>query len=149
MGTKSGSVVTMTFTVLLTATLLLGAVPAFAGKPERDKADELKGNVDAAVKAISSACGCEGKVTVDWSSYTSADTMARIGDVLQSVQDAATGYCEKPADKQAFCANITEFAVKFSGTEIEPLLTGKTVAVQSNDSSYVSADQIRAILDKF
>jgi len=134
---------------LVGVTILCLAANSFAGKPERDKQEELKPKVADAEKSVQSACGCKVTIQVMWDSYPKADDVFRIPETLEAFSTASQKQCNSPANKKAFCTNLTNLEVGFNKDGGMAELKGKTIKCASNDSSYTGDHQFTAILDKF
>ncbi len=124
---------------------------AHAGKPERDKKDELEPTITAASKELSDSCGCPIKISVNWASYASADSMFRIEAGVDAIKSSVRKHCEKDADKKAVCANLSEFAFSSGSNNAvdDPTYKDKVIGVQSTDIMYNNDSQIDHILDKW
>jgi hypothetical protein len=133
----------------LAALLSLNASSAFAGKPERDRADELKPQFESTARDVKTACGCEVPVTTSFESFPSVDDMIRIPDTLDGFKAASTKYCEKPADKEAFCKNISGMKVMFNKELDTVKLDGKTILAPTGSTQYTSEDIFLGIMNKF
>jgi hypothetical protein len=132
---------------IVVGSLALGSL-GIAGKPERDKAAELKPTVEANAAKIKAACGCEVAVDVKWDSYTKADDMRRITEDLNEVVGAATSQCNSPDNKTAMCKNVKTIEVSFANPVTAPEMKGTTLVTHSNGSSYAGKAQLKKILDK-
>lgn len=122
---------------------------AYAGKPERDKKDELEPIATSASTELTNLCGCPIKVNVDWDSYSTVDVMGRIKHSIESIVKSTKRHCEKAADKKATCDNLSGYTVR-SGPSIDtvedPTIKDKIISVQSARMTYTSDSQIDAIL---
>ena len=129
--------------------VLVTAAPAFAGKPERDKADELKPVAEKAQSTVKTACGCDVKVGVKFDSFAKADDMQYIDRVLDSLETAVKHQCEKEADKKALCDSLTEVEVAYQQDESSVKLEGKKIVATTGPHSYSSDTMFTQILNQF
>lgn len=127
--------------------LALFCPSAYAGKPERDMIDELTPKVTESKDLIKSSCGCDSEVKVNWDSYPDVKVMYSVSGALGSVQTAVKSFCEKDADKKAFCANVSAIEVAH-GSEATATYTPKKIAVNTTEA-YPSDSVITEILSKF
>jgi hypothetical protein len=129
--------------------VLCASTATYAGKPERDKAAELKPQLAADEKAIAASCGCPVALDVKWDSYAAADHMARIGYDADEFAAAAKHQCQSDDDKKAFCKGVKTLHVEYMSSSIgAPELKGTTITSHSNNTSYNGASQFKQILDK-
>ena len=135
----------------LSAVAVVGlfATVAFAGKPERDKANELKTAVAAAEAQIKASCGCASKINVKWESYTKANDMRRIPNTLDDITTATKAQCQSPEDKKAYCGNVTGYEISYKLDGGTASLNGKTIVLTTSDAAYPGNAQITAIISKF
>ncbi|MFN8391654.1 MAG: hypothetical protein U0136_15300 [Bdellovibrionota bacterium] len=125
------------------------ATSAFAGKPERDRADDIKPKQEEVQKKFKETCGCDVHVNVKFESYATVDDMAYIDQSLDSLSSAASAYCEKEADKKALCESLTEVEFSFAKDESTAKLEGKKISVTTGPHSYASDTAFSTILNKF
>jgi hypothetical protein len=128
----------------------LGSTLALAGKPERDKATELKPAIAAAEKTVNDSCGCPVTLAVKWDTYTKADDMRRITDDANEFAKSAKKQCNSPENKAAMCKALKSVEISFqAGTLPKPELSGTTIISHSNGMSFNGAASFSAIMDKF
>jgi hypothetical protein len=133
--------------VCLMGLIGLMAVPAFAGKEEREY---MKNEVVPAVKAaeakVKSACGCALAITVDEGTVKTSDHMRLVKYIAEKVTEGAGSYCTDAASKKAVCqmksltlAKAAEATFTFKG--------GKGTATTDGQSS-CSWEMMTQELDK-
>lgn len=127
---------------------LLASV-AVAGKPERDKASELKPKVAATEAHIKTVCGCASKINVKWESYTKANDMERISNTLEDITAATNAQCKSADDKKAFCSNVTGWELSYKNGGGDASVNGKTIVMTSSDAAHPGEGQLTGILSKF
>ena len=143
--------------VTLGIVCVLGPVSnAYAGKPERDRQEELEPVVAAAAAEATTACGCPIKITVKYESYSSVNTMFRIDANVDSIKSSISSHCSKEADKKAVCANLSEFVITANTDKsvpgngvASPVYKDKVITTYSGDSGYNNDSEINAIMDKW
>lgn len=135
--------------ILATALVLGAAQPAAAGKPERDKADELKPVLTSVAADVKTNCGCDVQVSADFDSFPSVDEMSRIDQTLDQFKGAVSKYCEKPADKAEFCKNVASLQV-ISNKKIDELkLDGKDIKAPTGGTQYTTEAMFSGLFNKF
>jgi hypothetical protein len=125
------------------------AFGAYAGKAERDTADEAKPALETIAKKVKTECGCDIKVTANWDSYKLAKDMRLITSAGDSFEAAAKKQCDTPANKKALCDNLTAVTVSYDSAGGGAELKGKTLLLHSSDSGYPGESQISKITGKF
>jgi hypothetical protein len=138
------SVLAVVFSVLSVSTI------ALAGKPERDKQKELEPKVAELKKDIKTRCGCDIKVTVDWSTYKTARDMSRIEAALSSLSEATQGHCASEAEKKILCSHLKGYTVGYAEEAGEPkLVGGSTIWCGSTDVRFCGGRLVKEIIDTF
>lgn len=85
--------------------LLAMALPAYAGKKERDYAAKtLAPAVKKAADTYKASCGCDLAITVDEASVKTVDDMSQVRYIAERVEKGAAKYCTDAASKKAVCA---------------------------------------------
>jgi hypothetical protein len=132
-------------------TFALGlAVPAFAGQPEREKKKEEEPKVKAAQEESKKACGCAPDIKVAWETYTAAADMGRVSSAAGAITDALKELCTDAENKKAICTGLKANSIKIhykKGSEIEH--KGKTIVCGTDDMSYCSSAQFKALFEKW
>ena len=134
--------------VLLAAGLV--GQSAWSGKPERDRVDELQPKVKETKDAIKSACGCDTALNVKFDTYKTVGDMSAIPHTLGAITSATKNYCVKPADKKAFCGNVSAVEIAWASSVDSPKMEGKTLKTHTGGGgTYNSESQIIKVLNAF
>ena len=136
--------------IFVTSLLAVALAPSlcFAGKPERDKADELKTQFSELSNNVKTACGCPVTIDAKWDTFATADDMIRMLDTAKSFEQASSKYCQKPVDKESFCKNIEGLEISYA-KEGMPALSGKKITAISSNYTYGTEDAMTKILNQF
>jgi chitodextrinase len=134
-------------TASILATVALVGQTAGAGKPERDKIDEMTAKMADAKASIKGDCGCDVAITAKWDTYKDASAMGGVASVLSSLKTVAHSHCQKPADKTAVCSGLTAVEVSFSGDK--PSMVGKTLHAHNDNGTYNGVGDLGQVFDKF
>ena len=124
-----------------------GAAPAYAGKPERDKAEELKPTLTETKDGMKAACGCDIAVEVKWDSYATVNDMGAIYGALGTLKSNMISHCATEADKKAICENVMGAEIVF-GSDAAVKYSAKKISISTNEA-YAGDSAYSEILDKF
>lgn len=125
------------------------ASPAFAGKPERDRADELKPAAEKAQSAVKTLCGCDVHVSVKFDSFEKADDMRNVERTLESLEASVKHQCEKEVDKKALCDALTDVEIDHEHGQSSVKLDGKKLVATTGSQSYSSDTMITKVMNQF
>jgi len=134
---------------LLTAAVLLTASTVFAGKPERDKIDELTPKAQAVQNTLKSACGCDVHVGVKWDSFDTAGDMAHVDRTLESLESATKTQCAKDADKKALCENVSDVEIQYHKDSSAVTMDGKKIVATTGPNNYSTETMFTDVMKMF
>jgi hypothetical protein len=128
-------------------TLSISAVPAVAGKLERDTM--TKKILPALAKAedkFKAACGCPIKMTIDETTIDTTDLMYRASGSAGWIASGAEQYCTDDASKKAVCQLKTLLFLK--GKTAAFTFKGGAGQCTTDGQASCSWGQITRVLDK-
>lgn len=114
------------------------------------RVNELNSLISTANASISTACGCEPRISGEWGTFEDVNQLFRCHDTIDAIAVSAEAYCSTPEAKKAFCSNVGSYTIRFTTERYDqPKFEGKKVVTYCTDLKYTNADELKQLYETF